>query len=225
MDHGDGGRNPNTAPDGGIRNVSLTATLLEHALVYRMWQAPFAEQKFAPVQAHNDLKGVRKVLDVACGPGTNTRHFAHCDYLGIDLNRRYIENARARTKRDFLVADVCTYRVPSYERFDFILVNSFLHHLSNLDMANILSHLRALLAEDGHVHFLELVMPKEVSVARCFARWDRGKYARPQEEWEAIFCDFFDPVIVEPYPLVGLGTALWNMIYFKGKSQTSNALS
>jgi SAM-dependent methyltransferase len=200
--------------------VNLTASLLEHTFVYRMWQAPFAEQKFAPVLAHNDLRAVRRVLDVACGPGTNTGHFAGSDYLGIDLNQRYIRHAQARTQRNFLVADVCTYRVSSDQRFDFILVNSFLHHLANPDVAAILTHLRTLLTEDGHIHFLELVMPQETSIARCLARWDRGKYARPLEEWERIFGGFFDPVAVEAYPLVGFGATLWNMIYFKGKSNT-----
>jgi SAM-dependent methyltransferase len=200
--------------------VNLTASLLEHTFVYRMWQAPFAEQKFAPVLAHNDLRTVRRVLDVACGPGTNTGHFARSNYLGIDLNQRYIQHARTRTQRDFLVADVCTYRVSSDERFDFILVNSFLHHLANSDVVNILFHLRTLLTEDGHIHFLELVMPEEASVARRLARWDRGKYARPLEEWEQILSGFFEPVIVEPYPLVGFGATLWNMIYFKGKAST-----
>jgi SAM-dependent methyltransferase len=201
--------------------MTLTASLLENTLVYRTWQAPFAEKKFAPVLAHNNLSRVRRVLDVACGPGTNTRHFAHSDYLGIDLNERYIQDARTRHSRNFLVADVCTYRVSPDERFDFILVNSFLHHLRDSDVVNILCHLRTLLTEDGHIHLLELVMPEEPSVARRLARWDRGKYARPLENWKIIFTEFFDPVIVEPYSLGGFGATLWNMIYFKGKARTS----
>jgi SAM-dependent methyltransferase len=201
--------------------MSLTARLLEHTLVYRMWQAPFAEQKFAPVLAHNNLQSVRRILDVACGPGTNTGHFPNSDYLGIDLNERYIRHARAQHRRNFLVADICSYRVPADERFDFILVNSFLHHLRDSDVANILSHLRTLLTEDGHIHILELVMPQEVSVARRLARWDRGKYTRPLEEWKEILGVLFDPVVLEPYPLVGFGATLWNMIYFKGKARTA----
>jgi SAM-dependent methyltransferase len=201
--------------------MTLTASLLEKTLVYRAWQAPFAEKKFAPVLAHNNLSRVRRVLDVACGPGTNTRHFAHSDYLGIDLNERYIQDARTRHSRNFLVADVCTYRVSPDERFDFILVNSFLHHLRDSDVVNILCHLRTLLTEDGHIHLLELVMPEKPSVARRLARWDRGKYARPLENWKIIFTEFFDPVIVEPYSLGGFGATLWNMIYFKGKARTS----
>jgi len=205
--------------------MSLTASLLERTFVYRMWQAPFAEQKFAPVLAHNNLRCVKRVLDVACGPGTNTHHFPDSDYLGIDLNGRYIQHARARFRRDFLVADVCKYRVSPGERFDFILVNSFLHHLDDSDVANILTHLQSLLTEDGHIHILELVMPENPSIARWLARWDRGKHARPLEQWKQLCGHFFEPVVVEPYPLIGFGATLWNMIYFKGKARTDALLS
>ena len=86
-------------------------------------------------------------------------------------------------------------------------------------MLEILSHLRTLLTEDGHIHALELVLPEERSVARLLAHWDRGDYARPREEWQSIFGRLFDPVVVEFYPVTGLGTTLWNMVYFKGTSK------
>ncbi|MGA7402536.1 MAG: class I SAM-dependent methyltransferase [Candidatus Sulfotelmatobacter sp.] len=200
--------------------MTFVENVLELSSVYRLWQAPFAEQKFAPVRANNDLQRVRRVLDVGCGPGTNCRHFSHVDYLGIDFNERYIESARRRYKRDFLVADVRHYRAMPGERFDFILANSFLHHLNTEDVLGILSHLRTLLTDDGHVHSLELVMPEDRSIARLLARWDRGHFARPPEEWRAIFTQHFEPVLLEFYPLTVMGTTLWNMVYFKGKPRT-----
>lgn len=199
--------------------MSLSEKLLERTFVYRLWQAPFAEQKFAPVLANNNLAQVRRVLDVACGPGTNTHHFEHCDYLGIDLNERYIQHARERYQRNFLAADVCTYRVLPTERFDFILVNSFLHHLDTPDVENILAHLQSLLTDDGHVHLLELVRPTKPSIARLLADWDRGKFARSLDEWNRLFTQFFEPTVVEPYPLKGFGPTLWHMVYFKGKAR------
>ncbi len=202
--------------------MNLTASLLEHTFVYRMWQAPFAEQKFAPVLAHNDLGAVRRVLDVACGPGTNTGHFANSDYLGIDLKRNAIFGTRMRVRN--AISSSQTFALFEFvERISLILVISFLHHLANPEVAAILTHLRTLLTEDGHIHFLELVMPQQASIARWLARSDRGKYARPLEEWEHIFGGFFDPVVVEAYPLVGFGATLWNMIYFKGKSNTPSS--
>lgn len=203
--------------------MGVTEALLERTLVYRLWQAPFADQKFAPVLEHTNMPQVRRVLDVACGPGTNTRYFTHSDYLGIDLNPRYIEHARARYRREFLVADACTYRVPPSERFDFILVNSFLHHLPDSNVVDILSHLRTLLTPDGYIHILELVMPDNASPARWLARHDRGKYARPVQEWERISNAIFEPVVAQAYPLTGLGVKLWQMFYFKGKAPAANS--
>jgi SAM-dependent methyltransferase len=160
---------------------------------------------------------VRRVLDVACGPGTNTRYFAQSDYLGIDLNERYIKDARRRYGRNFIVVDARDYTAEPADRFDFILVNSFLHHLNTEDVVHILSHLRTLLTEAGHIHILELVLPEGRSIARLLARWDRGKFARPLAEWRAIFGGLFEEVVFEPYTLTGGGTTLWNMIYFKGR--------
>jgi len=132
--------------------VKLHARVMENTLAYRVWQAPFAEQKLAPLYAHNDLGRVRRVLDVGCGPGTNTQHFAHADYLGIDFNPAYIESARRRHGREFVVADVTKYEVPREERFDLILANSLFHHIDTANTARILAHLAALLSDDGHVH-------------------------------------------------------------------------
>jgi trans-aconitate methyltransferase len=200
--------------------MGLADSLLEHSLVYRAWQTPFADQKFAPVLAHTAMHRVRRVLDVACGPGTNTRFFQDADYLGIDFNERYVQDARRRYGRNFLVADVRDYTAAPEERFDFILVNSILHHLESKDVVSLLTHLRSLLTEDGHIHMLELVMPKGYSIARLLAQWDRGKFARSSEEWQRLFEPLFDPVVYEHYPLTGMGTTLWNMVYYKGKART-----
>jgi SAM-dependent methyltransferase len=200
-----------------VAPVTLAARLLDHTWVYRLWQAPFAEQKLAPIHAHNDLRAARRVLDVGCGPGTNTHHFAHADYLGIDFNQRYVESARRRHQRTFVVADVTTYTVPPSERFDFILANSFLHHVDTPGVERILAQLADLVSEDGHVHILELVLPDHASVARLLARWDRGDFPRPLAEWRRLFTARFEAVVFEPYALTALGASLWRMVYFKGR--------
>jgi trans-aconitate methyltransferase len=197
--------------------MNLAEIVLERTFVYRAWQAPFAAQKFVPVLAHNNLKRVRRVLDVACGPGTNTNYFTDSDYLGIDFNERYIHDAQLRHHRNFVVADVRNYVASPEAKFDFILVNSFLHHLNTTDMLSILTHLKTLLTPDGHIHMLELVLPEQPSIARSLARWDRGKFARPLDEWKRLFEGLFEPVVFEPYRLTGMSMTLWNMVYFKGR--------
>ena len=195
------------------------ARLMENTLAYRVWQAPFAEQKLAPLYAHNDVARARRVLDVGCGPGTNTAHFAHADYLGIDFNPAYIENARRRHGREFVVADVTKYEVAPDQRFDLILANSLFHHIDTASTKRILAHLATLLSDDGHVHVFDLVLPEGPSVSRFLARADRGEHPRPLEEWRTLFSTAFEPVVFEPYPLGAAGMTLWNMVYFKGRAR------
>jgi SAM-dependent methyltransferase len=199
--------------------MSITGRIMENTLAYRLWMAPFAEKKFAPILAHNDLRRVRRVLDVGCGPGTNTHHFEHTDYVGVDFNPDYIENARRRHHRNFLVADIRKYTAAPGERFDFILVNSFLHHIDTPHTHRILSHLGTLLTEDGHVHVIELVLPERPSIPRLLAQWDRGEFPRPLEEWREILGGAFQTSVFEPFSLTGLGATLWHMVYFKGRTK------
>jgi SAM-dependent methyltransferase len=193
---------------------------MEHVTAYRLWQAPFARQKLAPVLRHNDLSAVRRVLDVGCGPGTNADAFAHVDYVGVDNNPEYIAWAQRRYRGRFLVADVCRDGLPAGSGFDFILVNSFFHHVETPAVRQILSRLSELLTDGGHIHILDLVMPDHPGLPRLLARWDRGDFPRPLSEWKELFTDALEPVLFEPYPLGAFGVTLWNMVYFKGKRRT-----
>jgi SAM-dependent methyltransferase len=193
--------------------------VMENVSAYRIWQAPFAEKKLEPILRNNDLGAVRRVLDVGCGPGTNTRHFAGCDYLGVDLNERYVAYAREKFGRKFVAADVTTSAIGDGGKFDFVLCNSFFHHVDDSGTRRILEHLATLLTEDGHVHVLDLVLPDRPSIGRMLAKLDRGDWPRPLAAWRELFTQAFEPVIFEPYPLKGFGVTLWNMVYFKGKAR------
>ncbi len=195
------------------------ARLMENTVAYRLWQTPFAEKKLVPLYAHTDPARARRVLDVGCGPGTNTAHFASADYLGIDINPAYIESARRRHRRDFIVADVTKYNVVPEQRFDLILANSLFHHIDSASTRRILAHLATLLSDDGYVHIFDLVLPARASISRFLARADRGEYPRPLDEWHELFTSAFEPVVFEPYPLGAAGITLWNMIYFKGRAR------
>jgi SAM-dependent methyltransferase len=196
--------------------VSRAAEVMRHTWAYRLWQAPFARAKLRPLLRHTDIGRVRRVLDVACGPGTNTAAFAHADYLGIDINPAYVEYARRRYGRRFLTADLLDYRAEAEGRFDLVLVNSFLHHVDTPGAQRILQHLRGLIEPGGHVHVLDLVMPATPGPARFLARHDRGAFPRPLAEWRRLFSDAFEPVVFEDYRLSLAGVTLWHMVYFKG---------
>jgi len=188
--------------------------LMEHPAVYAVWQAPFARQKFAPVERRLSERPIRRVLDVGCGTGTNAGRFQGVDYVGLDINERYLQMAREKYAGRFVQADLTTSDLGTLGTFDTVLVNSFLHHISDADVRRILTRVATALAPDGRVHILELVLPPRLSPARVMARLDRGRYARPLEQWMNLFGEAFEPVVAEPYTF---GGGLWAMIYFQGR--------
>jgi 2-polyprenyl-3-methyl-5-hydroxy-6-metoxy-1,4-benzoquinol methylase len=202
----------------------MIENILERPAIYRASQAPFAEPKFAPLLDRNDLGRARRVLDVACGSGTNTAHFADGGCVGIDIHEIYIRDARRKYGRDFIARGFIAVDARELEHvrkgtFDVILVNSFLHHLSNGDVPDIFSSLDSRLSPDGHIHILELVLPESRSFARLLANWGRGYFARPFSEWHTLFFKIFTPVLFEPYYISAKRVVLWNMVYFKRKSE------
>ena len=197
--------------------MSLVDRILSQPLAYRLWQVPFARRKLEPIAQHNDMGAIKRVLDVGCGPGTNAPVFAQAEYLGVDLNPSYIDSARKRFGRNFQVADVRQPDFPAGDGFDFILLNSLLHHIDLASTRSLLKRMTELLTPDGHVHIIELVLPERVSVARALARADRGNYARPLGDWKTIFTEYFEPVVFEPFAQRNAGVTLYELVYFKGK--------
>lgn len=196
--------------------MSLVERLLERTGVYRAFQAPFADRKLAPVLGDPDVARARRVLDVGCGPGTNTRHFGDQDYVGIDINDRYITYARRRFGRTFIVADVTHYEIESEDPFDLVLVNSFFHHVTDEDVDRILGHLSTLISDDGHLFVLDLILPRNWSPARVLAELDRGDHPRPLDHWKGLLSRHFEFERFEPYPLKVGPVTLWNMFVAKG---------
>jgi SAM-dependent methyltransferase len=196
----------------GLRAV--TDRILEQPAVYAAWQTPFAAQKFAPLERRLASSPIGRVLDVGCGPGTNARRFAAADYVGVDINERYLQIARAKYGGRFIQADLERADLSALGLFDTIIVNSFLHHLDDGAVVRMLRQLQRVLNASGRVHFLELVMPHRRSLARLMATLDRGRHARAMDIWLAMFTSYFEPVVVEPYRF---GGGLWAMVYFQGK--------
>ena len=198
--------------------IKRAGAILDSPIVYRLWQGPFAAAKMAPVIRHNDLSQARRVLDLGCGPGTNCRFFPHGEYLGVDINPRYVDYARRRYGRTFAVEDVRNYRLPRDGCIDFVLLSSLLHHLDDEATHGVLANVAQVVSDGGHVHIIELVLPDRAGIARALARGDRGNYPRPLDEWRAVFCRHFEPVVFEPFAVKTLlGITLWKLVYFKGK--------
>ena len=193
-----------------------TDRLLEWPLVYRTWQAPFASAKLEPFLARVDLAHTRRVLDVGCGPGTNAPIFAGADYVGIDINPEYIRVASSRYPGRWVVGDVTDETVLPDQQFDCVFANSLMHHLDDRSVRSLLGRMARLTASGGRVHVLDLVLPPAISAGRVLAQLDRGRFARPVEQWRSLFNEHLREEHFQPYAFGLPFLPLWQMVYFVG---------
>src|SRR5262249_27057447 len=115
----------------------------------------------------NDFKAIRtlirrelklgqglRTLDLGCGPGAFADLFGGDDYVGADLNARYIDYARHHRKGTFVVSDARKVELPD-RRFDQILIFGLLHHLSDEDTRAVLAESKRLLEPGGRILAIE----------------------------------------------------------------------
>jgi len=195
---------------GAVRK--LVDRALAIPIVYQGWQAFHDREKLEYVASRIAPGPGLKVLELGCGPGTNAHLFTGCDYLGIDINPGYVAKAqRLFPRHRFVTADVLAYDFASTS-YDWVVVNSFLHHIDDQQVEAIFASIARIRA--ARVLILELVLPPQPSVARLLARLDRGEFARPIEAWRALLPKGFGVREETPVRIRRGGVQLYELIGF-----------
>ena len=194
--------------------------ILDDPRVYRLWQAPFARGKVRPMLTGDALQGVKRVLEIGCGPGIHAGLFTETEYVGVDLDPRYVAYAERHCAGRFLQADATAFDPRPLGQFDLVFACSVLHHLDNDGVRAVLERIDACLDVSGKACIIDLVLPSADGIARWLARHDRGAYARTPEQWEEALAQTLSPLRMETYDLSFLGIALWHLLYFEGRKRT-----
>jgi SAM-dependent methyltransferase len=169
---------------------NLKNLILESPLGYRLWSKPLSSPKNEAISAlllKIDNKKAR-ILDIGCGPGTNSHLFEAYDYLGLDLNPEYIESAKKKFPLlSFQVADAANLKIEN-GKFDIILINSLMHHLSDNECKSLMQGVLPILSEDSVIIVQEPLIPnKNQKLMELMMKQDRGDYFRSIEGWNDVF--------------------------------------
>lgn len=118
------------------------------------------------------------ILDVGCGNGWITRIFSDRGMIctAIDFSENQISLAKSLSVNsnhegiNYLCTDIIDYSsAVTNEKYDSIIVNALLHHLSEEEISRVVKNLEGLLREKGRIYFYEPFVFDD-STDRKFAR-------------------------------------------------------
>jgi ubiquinone/menaquinone biosynthesis C-methylase UbiE len=200
--------------------VNLLARLVEkvsdHPVLFIFFRS-ILENDFKAIRAvirrHLETGNGRRTLDLGCGPGEFANEFAGDDYVGADLNGRYIDHARRTRPGTFVVADARKVDLPD-RRFDQVLIFGLLHHLPDDDVRAVLAEVRRLLVPGGRLLVIEDIpaISRLNLIGHLIHNVENGEHIRPPEEYRRLYgaaarieseeilqsgiCDYYAAVLV-----------------------------
>ncbi len=131
-----------------------------------------------------------RLLDAGCGTGSLLELLPRdVEYVGFDLNSRYIESARAKynARGRFHCARVGGESVEDAGRFDFVVAKGLLHHLTDDDAHALLDAGCRYLRPGGvFVSMDNVLFPNQRFVARTLIGMDRGACVRTPDAYRSL---------------------------------------
>jgi SAM-dependent methyltransferase len=207
----------------GFTEVKLRTSLFDRPALYRHFHHFLSREKCRYLQRYltdRNSSVPLRVLDLGCGPGTSCFLFSDkskYEYLGLDINEKYIRWARQFYNLNFRCADV-TKLAESGSAYDLILINSVMHHLSDLEANRVLSAAQDLLSSRGECVVLDMIRPETPSasnsVQRMLIRLDRGSFCRELGELQHLLASYFETDIAYAFVISFAGVPLWDLRLF-----------
>ncbi len=130
-----------------------------------------------------------RILDIGSGLAGIVPFLPEMDYLGVDIEPAYVEEATARfsPRARFLCTDALSLSADEIGTFNVVTARGFMHHLSDDKVNTLIDSIPGLLAPGGR---FVTVDPARTSpqnpIARFMINQDRGRHIRQPEDYEAL---------------------------------------
>ena len=130
----------------------------------------------------NYIKG-SKVLDFGSGFGTFAKYFDNLDYIGIEINNKYILRAqKLNPKYKFLNLNLDQTILDN--KYKLVLIYGVLHHIPDNEVKNILINIKNALDEDGKIYIYEPLPPQSLWSIKSLVlkNLDLGNFIRTKKD-------------------------------------------
>jgi SAM-dependent methyltransferase len=149
------------------------------------------------VARHVNPRAGERVLDLGCGTAELLDVLPPVDYLGFDINPRYIDAARQRygSRGRFECADIRDADISGEQPFDLVLAVGLLHHLDDQRVRGLLALAASALVPSGRlVTFDGVFAVGQPRAARWLIEHDRGQQVRTVDGYRRLVDGHFATV-------------------------------
>ena len=140
----------------------------------------------------------QKVLDIGCGPGDILEDLPAIDYIGFDINPKYVEAAQKRFghRGRFFCGDVGLTAIDQEAgSFDLVLATGVVHHLDDNRAVGLFQLARRALKPGSRlVTYDPCFAAGQPKLTRFVVSQDRGQYVRESAEYAKLAAQVFPEV-------------------------------
>lgn len=138
-------------------------------------QSPYLIKKYKRIFERVCSNNPKMILDVGCGEGTVIPYLPNSSYVGVDLMLERLKFALHTFKGfNFASCKACELPFPS-DKFDLVFCRGLLHHLSSVEIPNVMKEMIRVCKNGGRVAFIE---PNTINFSNIFlaivSRAERG---------------------------------------------------
>lgn len=173
-------------------NKYFLRKILDYPLFYRLFEnfimkgngrAEFVKQYISNIDG-------KRILDLGCGTADILDDIENGTfyYVGIDNNRRYIDEDRKkygnRNNVKFYYTDLNHYTAKCNQKFDLVLMMGVMHHINDDEVDKAMEGVKKLLDTGGEFVSFDPCYTEHMNpIAWMLCRLDRGQYVRTKEKW------------------------------------------
>lgn len=177
--------------------MNLTNKLLDKPFFYDLVELLLGMDFYKTAQNKIIKYPHQSVIDIGCGTGKILNYLKPENYLGLDINEKYLNYAKKRCQRSgviFLTQDAA--KINKIDGcYDLLLMINFIHHLSTKELRTVLQRILK------NVNFSRMIVidgqPDCGILTKLLEKTDQGNHFRNLKQITDIYKNYFD--VAEAY--------------------------